>query len=56
MASQYRHITPEMQDDRACTRATLLAGLIFAGLMGLVLIGLSSVFGAIGLGIWRLAV
>jgi hypothetical protein len=53
-AYQYSHLTPGTERDRAGARATVLAGFILTGLGLLVLMGLVSLIGVVGLGIARL--
>jgi hypothetical protein len=51
---EYREILPVALNERARARATVLAGLLVAGLVGLVLVGLIALLGAVGFGIWHL--
>jgi hypothetical protein len=50
----YREILPFTTNERARAHATILAGLMVAGLAGLVLVGLVALVGAVGFGIWQL--
>jgi hypothetical protein len=49
-----REILPIAKNERARAWATILAGLMVACLAGLVLVGLLTLVGAVGFGIWRL--
>jgi hypothetical protein len=54
VAVTYREALPSLTSDRGGARATALAGLLLLGLAGLAFVGLMTLVGAVGFGIWQL--
>lgn len=50
----YREMVPSLTNDRGRARATVLAGVMLLGWAGLAFVGLISLVGAVGFGIWQL--
>jgi hypothetical protein len=53
-SATYRDVDTSLTNDRQRAQATVLASHMLAGLSGLAFLGLISLLGAVGFGIWQL--